>query len=445
MNASSTMRSGNCGLALLSLAMFLTLPCPAYGVSRPEPDKSLAIGHILSTIKEVVMFFRKNGRAVLVALSLCIFNSLAVYAAGPALPLPVRIEKIASIKVSENREFWVSLPDLYNESNETYPVLVMMDGDFNFNSGAIGGLRHAAQMGEIPEFIIVGIKNTDRSKDIFPEEVTYRDGSKAGGRADQYLDFILTELIPTIRKNYRCENFRVLYGTSNSGFTAVYALFRNPELADLYIAASATLRLPFFIAKRDQLVADFKGGKRQLVLVMGEHDYPTILSQNGELKEKIDVLAPADLTCRFAVIGNGGHVPANALLEGIRCRFEGWKISRPLAEKTFAEIRAQVDKRFETYGVSGKLPEDELNSLSASLLREKKYAKALDVAQYRVVCYPGSADARVSLGDVHRESGKPDKARECFKQALALVPGHAVALSKLEELDGSEKNTPVVK
>ena len=275
------------------------------------------------------MFSNMFVRIFIFTMGVVVFNSLAVYAAGPALPLPVRSEKIDSIKIGETREFWVSLPDLYNESGETYPVLYMMDGDFNFNSGMIGGLRHAAQMGEMPEFIIVGIKNTDRSKDIFPEEVTYRDGSKNGGRADQYLDFILAELIPYINKNYRCENFRVLYGTSNSGFTAVYALFRNPELADFYIAASATLRLPFFLAKRDQLVADFKGGKRQLVLVMGEHDLPTILSQNGELKEKIDRLAPADLTCRFAVIANGGHVPANALLEGMRCRFRAGRYPPP--------------------------------------------------------------------------------------------------------------------
>jgi hypothetical protein len=408
-------------------------------VKRDDETRSLKLK------KEVVMFFRMHMRIVYLALAAVFSNPLAAYAAGPALPIPVRSEKIVSVNVGETREFYVSLPDQYNESGETYPVLVMMDGDFNFNSGAIGGLRHAAQMGEIPEFIVVGIKNTDRSKDIFPEEVTYRDGSKDGGRADQYLDFILAELIPHINKNYRCNNFRVLYGTSNSGFTAVYALFRNPELADFYIAASATLRLPFFLAKRDQLVADFKGGKRQLVLVMGEHDLPTVLSQNGELKEKIDRLAPPDLTCRLAVIGNGGHVPANALLEGMRCRFEGWKISRPLSENSFAEIRAQVDKRFETYGISGLLPEDELASLGASLLGKKKYGKAIDVAQYRVACYPGSVDARVSLGDAYRDSGKPDKARECFKKALVLAPGHGAATARLIELDGSEKNRSVVK
>lgn len=258
-----------------------------------------------------------------------VFTDLKGDYLGQLLPLAVRSEKIDSIKIGESREFWVSLPDLYNESDEKYPVLYMMDGDFNFNSGAIGGLRHAAQMGEMPEFIIVGIKNTDRAKDCFPEEFAYRDGSKAGGRADRFLDFIVSELIPHISKNYRCNNFRALYGTSNSGFTVVYALFRNPELADYYIAASATLRVPSFLTKRDQLIRDFKGGERKLSLVMGENDFPTILSQNGELKEKCDVIAPKGLTCRFTVIEDAGHVPDNALLQGLRRLFVGWEKAKP--------------------------------------------------------------------------------------------------------------------
>ncbi len=348
---------------------------------------------------------------------------------------PIRIEKIASIKVGESREFWVSLPDGYAESGEKYPVLYMMDGDFNFNSGIIGGIRYAALLGEMPEFIIVGIKNTDRSKDIFPEEVTYGDGSKDGGRADRYLDFIREELVPHIDKTYRTGNFRVLYGTSNTGFTAVYALFRNPDLADAYIAASATLSIPLFRAKRDEWIRDFKGGKRRLVAVMGENDLPTVLSQNGWLKEALDSLAPPDLTCRFRVIGNGGHVPADALQQGLTDLFEGWRIAAPLKESNFAEIRRRADERVEKYGVPGKLPEDSLRELGAALLGEKKSAKALEVLQYRVDLYPGSAGAWVSLGDAHRLDGQTDKARACYNHALTLAPGHAAAASKLAELD----------
>jgi len=347
----------------------------------------------------------------------------------------VRIEKIASIKVGETREFWVSLPDGYSGSGEKYPVLYMMDGDFNFNSGIIGGVWHAALLGEMPEFIIVGIKNTDRSKDIFPEEVIYGDGSKDGGRADRYLAFIREELVPHIDKTYRTGGFRVLYGTSNTGFTTVYALFHCPDLANAYIAASATLSIPSFRAKRDEWIRGFKGGKRRLVAVMGENDLPTVLSQNGALKEALDSLAPPDLVCRFLVIENGGHVPADSLQQGLSALFEGWKIAQPVTESNFSEIRRQADGRAEKFGVPGKLAEDSLRELGAALLGEKKSAKALEVLQYRVDLFPRSADAWVGLGDAHRLGGQTAKARECYHQALALAPGHTAAASRLAELD----------
>ena len=167
---------------------------------------------------------------------------------------------------------------------------------------------------------------------------------------------------------------------------------------------------------------------------MGERDLPTVLSQNGELKEKFDLYAPPDLACRFAVIANGEHVPANALLEGLRYLFEGWKITRPLTERTFAEIRTQVDNRLAKYGIQGRLSEESLKELGEGLLGEKKYAQALEVLQYRAETYPRSSDALVSLGDAYRRSGNPDEARQCFKQALILAPGDATAVSKLSEL-----------
>jgi enterochelin esterase-like enzyme len=352
----------------------------------------------------------------------------------PSLPIPVRVETLASAKVGEPREFWVSLPDRYNDSAERYPVLYMMDGDFNFNSGVIGGVRQAAWLGEIPEFIIVGIRNTNRSKDIFPEEVTYPDGSKDGGRADQYLDFVRDELIPRVARAYRTTDYRILYGTSNTGFTAVHALFRTPDLASAYIAASATLSVPSFRSARDNLVGNFTGGRRALVLVMGEYDLPTVVSLNGALKETIGMKAPAGLTCRLRVIENGEHVPPDALVEGLRALFQGWKITRPLTESSFAEIRAQVDGRLERFGVRGRIDDDALRGLGNNLLGEKKFARALEVLEYRAASYPESADAQVGLGDAYRQTGNVDKARECYRRALVIVPGHAAATARLKEL-----------
>ncbi|MCX6543124.1 MAG: alpha/beta hydrolase-fold protein [Acidobacteria bacterium] len=374
------------------------------------------------------------GRTVFLVFAALMLGQASTDAQSPSLPLPVRVDTLISAKVGEPREFWVSLPDRYNESTERYPVIYMMDGEHNFNSGVIGGVRQAAWSSEIPEFIIVGIKNTNRSKDIFPEEVSYPDGSKDGGRANQYLDFVRDELLPRVAKAYRTEDYRILYGTSNTGFTAVHALFRNPDLANAYIATSATLSVPSFRSARDNLVGSFKGGRRELILVMGEHDYPTVVSLNGALKETISIKAPAGLTCRLRVIENGEHVPPDALVEGLRALFQGWKITRPLTESNFAEIRAQVDGRLERFGVAGKIDEDALKSLGNSLLGEKKFAKALEVLAYRAASYPRSADGQVGLGDAYRQSGDLDKARECYTRAIAIAPGHAAAAARLKEL-----------
>jgi enterochelin esterase-like enzyme len=375
-------------------------------------------------------------RTALILIAALALGRSSAEAQTPSLPIPVRIDTLVSAKVGEPREFWVSPPDRYNASTEKYPVLYMMDGDFNFNSGVIGGVRQAAWSGEIPEFIIVGIKNTNRSKDIFPEEVTYPDGSRDGGRANQYLDFVRDELIPRVAKTYRTTDYRILYGTSNTGFTAVHALFRNPDLANAYIAASATLSVPSFRSARDNLVGSFTGGRRDLVLVMGEHDFPTVVSLNGALKETISTKAPAGLSCRLRVIENGEHVPPDALVEGLRVLFQGWKVTRPLTESSFAEIRAQVDGRLEKFGVPGRIDEEALKGLGDRLLGEKKFAKALEVLKYRAASHPQSADAQVSLGDAYRQSGQPDKSRECYKRALEIAPGHAAATARLK---GDEK------
>jgi predicted alpha/beta superfamily hydrolase len=269
----------------------------------------------------------KRRRRRLAGLVGCVlFRIIPAQAWSASMPIrPVRVEKIISARLGETREYWVSLPDRYEEAGARYPVLYMLDGEINFSSGVIGGLRQAALLGEMPDFIVVGVINTDRSKDIFPEVVTYGDGSKDGGRADAFLDFIGQELVPRIEKAYRTEPFRVLYGTSNTGFTAVYALFRDPRLASVYVAASATLSVPVFHDNREAWIRGFKGEDKRLILVMGENDLPTVLSQNGLLKEQCDSLAPAGLSCRMAVLEGGGHVPGDSLVEGLRRAFEGWK------------------------------------------------------------------------------------------------------------------------
>jgi len=340
---------------------------------------------------------------------------------------------IESAVLGETRPFWVSLPDEYESLGEPYPVLYLMDGELNFTSGVVGGLRYAASLGEIPELIVVGIKNTDRSKDIFPEVVTYQDGSHDGGRANQFLDFISRELIPWVDAHYRTQEYRVLYGTSNTGFTAVHALFTKPRLAMATIAASATLSIKSFIEKRDDLIRSLDKEKRQLVLVMGENDLPTVLTGNSALKERIDILAPAGLGCRLSVIAHGGHVPPAALVTGMRCLFEGWPADLELTADSYEEVFARADRRLSRFGVARNPGERDLQALHGKLLGDGKVAASLTVARFWVRTHPRSAAALVATGDSLARLGDTGAARDSYRQALRLDPASAAA-GRLQDL-----------
>ena len=201
----------------------------------------------------------------------------------------------------------------------------MMDGELNFNSGCIGGVRLAAQMGECPDFIIVGIRNTDREKDVFPEVITYPDGSKGGGRANEYLDFVREELIPKVEKTYRTDGFRVLYGTSNSGFTTVYALLRSPSTANAYIAASATLEVPSFLEKREEPRPRLQGRETAALPRHGRKGLPDdhqperrAQGADRHLGARRPLVPPRRPPgCRARSV--------NSLVEGLRDLFDGWK------------------------------------------------------------------------------------------------------------------------
>ena len=87
------------------------------------------------------------------------------------------IDSIFSKTLNEQRKIWVYVPNNGNASASSktkYPVLYLLDGDAHFYS--VAGLIH--QLSTIngntlcPEMIIVGIPNTDRTRDLTPTHVT---------------------------------------------------------------------------------------------------------------------------------------------------------------------------------------------------------------------------------------------------------------------------------
>jgi predicted alpha/beta superfamily hydrolase len=137
----------------------------------------------------------------------------------------------------------VSLPAGYDKSNKKYPVVYLMDSQWDFPLvTALYGEQYFD--GFIPELIIVGITwggnhpNPDslRARDYTP---TNEKRLLQSGGADKFLSVIKNEVFPFVESNYRADaNDKTLVGCSLGGLFTLYSLFTHPDMFNRYVAAS---------------------------------------------------------------------------------------------------------------------------------------------------------------------------------------------------------------
>ncbi len=120
--------------------------------------------------------------------------ALSTAAQDLAPPAPQRLVVHSSI-LNEDRVIWVRTPRAYEHDKAAYPVLYLMDGPAHINE--IGStIDFLAENNRVPPMIVVGIANTDRTRDLTPThwDMKRPDGTvnanPTSGGGDHFLDFI---------------------------------------------------------------------------------------------------------------------------------------------------------------------------------------------------------------------------------------------------------------
>ncbi len=185
----------------------------------------------------------------IIALSL-----LLVFASGKAQEKLTIGEKqtIFSKVLNENREIWIHLPKTYNDTTinpAKYPVIYLLDGEINFEyyTGLTDFIARAPYA-DIPECIVVGIKNTERTRDLTPTKSEKKSPVNPAltlfadsGGSENFLKFMQEELKPFINKNYRTQDYCVLVGHSFGGLFAINTLLLHPDYFNAYVANDPSL------------------------------------------------------------------------------------------------------------------------------------------------------------------------------------------------------------
>ena len=134
---------------------------------------------------------------------------------------------IKSKVLNEDRQIQIYLPPNYKKSEESYPVLYVLDGQ-RFFLYAVSLGQSFKQFQLTPEFIIVGI-NTDYPKRF----------QQLGEGKETFIEFLNTELTPYIDENYRTNNESLIFGWEFGASLVFNTMLSHPRLFDAHIMASA--------------------------------------------------------------------------------------------------------------------------------------------------------------------------------------------------------------
>jgi predicted alpha/beta superfamily hydrolase len=147
-------------------------------------------------------------------------------------------DSIYSQILKETRPFSVYFPPSYcTNSNQKYPVLYILDGDYNFHY-VTGLIELQSSISEnIPEMIVVGISGKD-SKTYMQNCIPEETNSKLQGNANKVFKFINTELVPYVTKKYKVNNYKILSGHSKGGLFVINSALHKPKSFNHYIAIS---------------------------------------------------------------------------------------------------------------------------------------------------------------------------------------------------------------
>ncbi len=333
--------------------------------------------------------------------------------------------------LSEDRTMLVALPKDYRDSEERYPVLYVLDGEFFFYQAqaAVQFLSECTYIRThpIPQMIVVGIVNIDRNRDFTPTYAPVQGEFRfpTSGGATKFLEFLQSELIPQVDARYRTQPYRIISGWSLGGLFTINTYLENPGAFSAYLAISPSLwwDKDGIIEKARNAIASENMDFKPLVVTLG-------MLEGGDMDRSVrhgfvPLFESRQLTAGVFTaieIADREHYysPYEAFFDGLRALFVDWALPQERLEGGLESIKDFYQKLSAKAGYTIKIPESAYQALIGSLISKDNNPAALEIAQLLVKSYPQSSRAYRTLGVMLMRTGDNDGARARFEQAIAV-------------------------
>jgi predicted alpha/beta superfamily hydrolase len=358
---------------------------------------------------------------------------LMIATAAIAQPATGTVKRLVlkSTVLGEERVVLVRTPAGYETNQVRYPVLYMTDGDAHMGHTA-SSIDFLVQNGRIPDLIVVGVTNTDRTRDLTPAKST--DKTPGGelrfptsGGADNFLKFFETELIPLVEEQYRVQPYRILAGHSLGGLFAIHAMISKPGLFNSYIAVSPSLQWEHdeALKRAETYLKNQKEMKVSLFVSLGNEPgaIGTDFDSFKELLSKTKIKGFEWQAERMADEDHGSVVLRSHYF-GLRKVYDGWQAPRdPKSGAVVGGLQgadAHYKKLSEKFGYSIPVPEQLINQMGYQFIFDNKPDEAIAVFKANVERYPNSANVYDSLAEAYERGGRFDLAEPLYDKARTL-------------------------
>lgn len=341
--------------------------------------------------------------------------------------------RMTSKVLGEERTILVSTPRGYGQGSARFPVLYLTDGDAHLLHTR-GTVDFLVRNGLMPDVILVGVTNTDRTRDLTPTKSFGRqaDGTpfpiESSGGAGKFLDFFETELIPFVEATYRTAPYRIFAGHSLGGLFALDAMVERPALFNASIAASPSLSWDddVILGRISKFFESRKEFRHTLFVTMADEEVgdpsPTRFEQLGKILKRTKASGFAWGAERMDDEDHGSVV-LRSHYYGLRKIFDGWRLPRDRKvgyPGTLDDLKKHYGQLSERFGLTVPPPEPTVNQVGYQHLLRKDVKGALPFFRWNVELYPGSANVHDSLGEALEKEGKNAEALACYEKAVEI-------------------------
>ena len=378
-------------------------------------------------------------------------------------------DSIHSKILNENRKLLIHLPMTEPDEfspNQKYPVVYVLDGESLFLStvAITEGLGGGSGNFNAPKMIVVGITNTDRTRDLTPTHTTdstvmpnFLLANSGGG--EKFLSFLEKELIPHVDSLYPAAPYRVLIGHSFGGLIAMDALVTYKNLFNAFVAIDPSMwwdNLNFLKQSEESLqkntfsntslflaIANTMNKKLTLQTVTKDKSSSSLpIRAILELDKFIKAQKNNGLIYKSKYYNDYDHggVPFVAEYDGLPFIFSFYGINFPFPEffnptfkndDTLINHYKMVSSRI-GYNISP--PGELVNAVAHQLMGMNQPDRAHKYYQLNIDNYPKSYMPYDAMGEYWEFKGEKARAKKYYQKALAIkdVPGIRTKVEKLK-------------